>query len=142
MRIGENYPFGSQLIHVRRPGLGIALQHAIPIVEIIDGNNSTFGFWSWRPASFPSLSLPITQYRKTDKASIVGCLLVFIVEESLQEGHGEHLVDLLNESVLQVRNLTSGLMHEKHAHQFSAPVNSQVRSQRAAVEHEISEAGI
>jgi hypothetical protein len=47
----------------------------------------------------------------------------------------------LNEIVLQFRNLTSVLMYEQHAHEFTAPVNSQVGSQRAAVENEVGEAG-
>ena len=38
MGIVENDPFGSQLIHVRRLGLWVALQHAGPVVEIIDGD--------------------------------------------------------------------------------------------------------
>jgi len=33
------------------------------------------------------------------------------------------------------------LMHKEHAHEFTAPVNSQVGSQRATVENEIGEAG-
>ena len=43
MRIGENYPLGSQLIHVRRSGLRVALQHAGPVVEIIDGDEQYIG---------------------------------------------------------------------------------------------------
>jgi len=38
MRIGKEHPFGSQPIHLRRPGLRIALQHACPVIEIIDGD--------------------------------------------------------------------------------------------------------
>ena len=44
MRIGENGPFGRQLIHVRRPGLGIPLQHAIPVIQIIDGDKQDIWF--------------------------------------------------------------------------------------------------
>ena len=44
MRVRENNPFGSQLIHVRRSGLGIALQHAIPVVQIIDGDEQYIWF--------------------------------------------------------------------------------------------------
>ena len=44
MRVRENHPLGSQLFHVRRFGLGIALQHAIPVIEIVDGNEQDIWF--------------------------------------------------------------------------------------------------
>ena len=44
MGIRKNQPFGSQPIHVRRPGLVIALQHSCPVIEIIDGNEQDVGF--------------------------------------------------------------------------------------------------
>ena len=43
MRVRENHPLGSQLFHVRRFGLGIAPQHAGPVVEIIDGDEQDIG---------------------------------------------------------------------------------------------------
>ncbi len=45
MRIGKDHPFGSQPVHVRRPGLKVALQHASPVVEIIDGDEQ----YIWLP---------------------------------------------------------------------------------------------
>ena len=36
MRIRKEHSFRSQPVHVRRPGLRIALQHASPVVEIVD----------------------------------------------------------------------------------------------------------
>ena len=36
MRIGEKHAFRSQLVHVGRPGLRIALEHARPVIQIID----------------------------------------------------------------------------------------------------------
>ena len=45
MRILEDHAFGSQPIHVRRPGLRIALQHAIPVIQIIDGNEQYIWFY-------------------------------------------------------------------------------------------------
>ena len=44
MCVREDNPFGSQLIHVRGVGLGIALQAPSPVVEIIDGNKQNVGF--------------------------------------------------------------------------------------------------
>ena len=44
MRIGKQHPFGSQPVHVRRAGLGVALQHAVPVIEIIDGDEQDIRF--------------------------------------------------------------------------------------------------
>ena len=44
MRIQENHPLGSQLFHMRRFGLGIALQNASPVIEIVDGNEQDIWF--------------------------------------------------------------------------------------------------
>jgi len=38
MRVFEDHSPGSQPVQVRRPGLRIALQHACPVIEIIDGD--------------------------------------------------------------------------------------------------------
>ena len=38
MGIGKNHALGRQLIHVRRTGLGIALQRIRPVIQIIDGD--------------------------------------------------------------------------------------------------------
>ena len=38
MGIGKQHPLGSQFIHVGGPGLGIALQHAGPVIQIIDSD--------------------------------------------------------------------------------------------------------
>ena len=38
MGIGKQHPLGSQFIHVGGPGLEIALQHAGPVIQIIDGD--------------------------------------------------------------------------------------------------------
>ena len=43
MGIGKNHPLGSQFIHVRRPGLRVALQHARPVIQIIDGDEEDIG---------------------------------------------------------------------------------------------------
>ena len=45
MGIGKNHPLGSQFIHVGGPGLGIALQHAGPVIQIIDGNEQHIWFF-------------------------------------------------------------------------------------------------
>lgn len=44
MGVRENYSFGSQSVHVRRPGLRIALQYASPVIQIIDGDEEDVGF--------------------------------------------------------------------------------------------------
>ena len=44
MGIGKNHPLGSQFIHVGGPGLGIALQHAGPVIQIIDGDEQYIWF--------------------------------------------------------------------------------------------------
>ena len=44
MRVFEDHPFGSQPVHVRRPGLRIALEHAGPVIQIIDGDEQDIGF--------------------------------------------------------------------------------------------------
>ena len=36
MRISEKHPLGSQSVHVRRQGLRITLEHACPVIEIIN----------------------------------------------------------------------------------------------------------
>ena len=38
MGIGKDHPFGGQTVHVRRSGLGIALQHTSPVIQIVDGD--------------------------------------------------------------------------------------------------------
>ena len=43
MRIGKEHPFGSQPVHVWRPGLRIALQHSSPVIQIIDGDEENVG---------------------------------------------------------------------------------------------------
>ena len=43
MGIGKNHPLGSQFIHVGGPGLGIALQHTGPVIQIIDGDEKDVG---------------------------------------------------------------------------------------------------
>ncbi len=45
MRILEDHPSGSQPVHMRRQGLMVALQHAGPVVEIIDGDEQ----YIWLP---------------------------------------------------------------------------------------------
>jgi hypothetical protein len=44
MRILEKHAFGSQTIHVRRKGLSVALQHARPVIQIIDGDEQDIWF--------------------------------------------------------------------------------------------------
>ena len=44
MRIGKCHPLGSQSVHVRCFGLGIALQHARPVIEIIDRDEQNVWF--------------------------------------------------------------------------------------------------
>ena len=44
MRVFEDHAFGGQPVHVRRQGLRIALQHASPIIEIIDGDEQYVWF--------------------------------------------------------------------------------------------------
>ena len=36
MGIGKDHPFGSQPVQMRRPGLRVALQHAGPVIQIVD----------------------------------------------------------------------------------------------------------
>ena len=38
MSIGKNHALRRQLIHVRRLGLGIALERVRPVIQIIDGD--------------------------------------------------------------------------------------------------------
>jgi len=47
MRICENHPIGGQLIHVGRFGLRVALQHASPVIEIIDGDEQNIWLSAW-----------------------------------------------------------------------------------------------
>ena len=44
MRILEEHAFGSQLLHVRCFGLRVALQHASPVIQIIDGDEQHIWF--------------------------------------------------------------------------------------------------
>jgi hypothetical protein len=46
--------------------------------------------------------------------------------------HRKHLVDLFNKFIFQVLDLDRSLMNEKNAHHLPPPVNSKMRSQRAA----------
>ena len=44
MRIPEDHPFGGQPVHVRSQSLRIALQHARPVIEIIDRDEQNVWF--------------------------------------------------------------------------------------------------
>ena len=43
MRIGEHHALGSQFVHVRRPGLRVALKGARPVIQIIDRDEEDIG---------------------------------------------------------------------------------------------------
>ena len=47
MRIGEDHPFRRQLIHVRRFGLRVALEHVSPVIEIIDRDEQDIELRVW-----------------------------------------------------------------------------------------------
>ena len=53
MGIGKQHPLGSQFIHVGGPGLGIALQHAGPVIQIIDGDEQYIRLSVLEGGSFP-----------------------------------------------------------------------------------------
>ena len=50
MGIGKQHSFGRQSVHVRRPGLRIAVERVRPVVEIIDGDEQDVGFCLTRVA--------------------------------------------------------------------------------------------
>ena len=78
MCVGEDHSFGSQRLHVRRLGLGIALQHASPVIQIIDGDEQYVRLPALPARVLASLDLPTTHSRETARNRIVVCFFVFI----------------------------------------------------------------
>jgi hypothetical protein len=56
MRIRKDHSSGSQLVHMRRLGLRVALQHARPVIQIIDSDKKNI----WLPV-LPARVLSFTR---------------------------------------------------------------------------------
>jgi hypothetical protein len=89
MRILEDHPFGSQPVHVRRQCLGVALQHARPVIQIIDGNEQDIWF-SVLVAGFFSFAVPARYAKQEDrKNENRGLFLCFHSSQEASQMHQE-----------------------------------------------------
>ena len=89
MGIGKNHPLGSQFIHVRRPGLRVALQHARPVIQIIDGDEQYIWF-SVLVAGFFSFAVPARYAKQEDrKNENRGLFLCFHSSQEASQMHQE-----------------------------------------------------
>ena len=66
MRIRENHPFRSQLVHVRRQGLRVAFQRASPVIQVINRDEQDIWLSAWLAGvlCFTSLAYHAEQYNR------------------------------------------------------------------------------
>lgn len=78
MCVGEDNPSRSQSIHVGSDGLGITLQHAIPVIEVINRNKQNVGLTVLAPRSACFISRADYTSRKDrqEKQCLFTCLHV------------------------------------------------------------------